>query len=411
MKTYNTVIIGGGASGILAAIYLNDKNSLLLEKNNTLGKKILITGGGRCNLTNNANFKEYIKKYFGTGNYYRPAFNTFFKQDIIKLLEDNGCKTKEEDNKRIFPESDKSKTVVDTLTTILNLKDTKYKLNCNVNSVSKNDEYFLIEYNNNQKIKSKNIIISTGGLSYPKTGSTGDGHKIATTLGHTKTKFMAGLSPIALKEKWIRPLQGTTIDVSIEIKNSDKSLIKDKGSIVFTQQGISGFVVLDNSMTIAQNLTKYNTLQLNMDLADHYNYEELDKKLQKDFEKQTNIGLKRYLHKYMPKRMTTHFLNYLNIPEDTILNQVTRKQRIHIRDALKRLEFTITNVLEKESMVTNSGIKHSEIDPNTLESKIVKNLYFTGEIIEGCGICGGFNLQKAFSTGVLAAQSINQKRG
>ncbi|OED30874.1 hypothetical protein NL43_00760 [Methanosphaera sp. WGK6] len=407
MKEYNTAIIGGGASGILAGIYLDDKKSTILEKNEKLGKKILITGGGRCNITNNSTLNEYTKNYYNSGNYYRSAFNLFFNKDIINLLEDNGCKTKIEEDNRVFPITDSSKTVLDTLIKILDNSKTQYKLNCNVTSITKEENFFIIQYNS-KKIKAKNVILATGGNSYPETGSTGDGKKFAVALGHTKTKNMGGLSPIKIQEQWIKQLQGITLDVSLEFKANKKSIIKDSGSILFTHKGLSGFVIMNNSMTLEKYLRKNQDVKVNIDLVPEYNYETLDKILQEDFKQHANQGLKRYLHKYLPKNMVVIFLEQININPETILNQVTKKERVKIRDFLKRITLTVTAVLENESRVTNSGIKRNEINPNSFESKIVSNLYIVGELIEGCGICGGYNLQKAFSTGVLAATTIKE---
>ncbi|MGN1321854.1 MAG: NAD(P)/FAD-dependent oxidoreductase [Methanosphaera sp.] len=409
MKNYDTVIIGGGASGILAGIYLNDPHSIILEKNNTLGKKLLITGGGRCNLTNNSTLKEYINSYYNSGNYFRPAFNIFFNKDIIELLESNGCKTKVEDDNRVFPVTDKSKTVLNTLINILDNKKTQYKLNCNVNSITRNDNQFIIDYNNT-RISANNIILATGGLSYPETGSTGDGKRFAVALGHKNTKNMGGLSPIKIEETWINKLQGITLPVKLEFKANNKSIVKDSGSIIFTHNGISGFVIMNNSMTIERHLRKNREVILNMDVTPDYTYESLYKTLQEDFQKHPTQGLKRYLHKYLPKNMVEIFLEQINIDQTTKLNQVTKKDRVKIRDLLKRIRLTVVDVLENESQVTNSGIKRKEINPDTCESKIVPHLYIVGELIEGCGICGGYNLQKAFSTGVLAATSIRSRR-
>lgn len=407
MNTYNTVIVGGGAGGILSGIYLDDGNSVILEKNDELGRKILLTGGGRCNLTNNSTLKEYIQCYYNTGKYYRKAFSTFFNRDIIKLLEDNGCKTKTENDNRVFPESDNARDVVNTLTEILENSNTQYKLNSTVKSITRADGLFRIVYNENKVIESRNIILATGGNSYPKTGSAGDGKKFAVKLGHTKTGNMGGLCPIKIGEKWIRRLQGISVDVSIEIKSGKKSLVKTSGSVMFTHNGLSGFAILDSSMIIEKYLHKNQNVTINLDFIPDHSYESLDKTLRDDFDSHPTWHLKRYLHKYLPKNMVEVFLEELSI-QNRKLNQVTRKERILIRDNLKRTVLTVTAVLENESMVTNSGIKQKEINPDTFESRIVPNLYIVGELVEGCGICGGYNLQKAFSTGVLAASSIKK---
>lgn len=409
MTVYHTIIVGGGSSGLLSAIELNDEKSLLLEKNDILGKKILITGGGRCNLTNNSSFKEYMSSYYNSGKFYRNAFENFFNKDIIKLLEENGCKTKIEENYRVFPESDKSSSVQNTLIKILKNKKTQYKLNCNVTQIKKENDLFIVTINNSKVIKSKYIILSTGGNSYPKTGSNGDGFKFLKKIGHNISENMGGLSPIKIEEKWIKNLQGITINAKLEIKSNKKSIVKDKGSIIFTHNGISGPVILNNSMIIEKYLRKNENVILNLDLCEEYTYESLDKKLQNDFKEHGNKTVKTYIYNYLPKRMSQEFLNYLSIDSNKILNQISKKERLKIRDSLKRLNLTITEVIEKEAFVTNSGVKRNEINPNNFESKIISNLFIVGELIEGCGISGGFNLQQAYSTGVLAAKNINER--
>ena len=281
MSIYNTIIVGGGASGILSAIQLDDKNSILLEKNEILGKKILFTGGGRCNLTNNSTLDEYINCFYNSGKFYRNAFMNFFNKDIIKLLEDNGCKTKIEENNRVFPVTDKSKTVQKTFIDILNKKSTQYRINSTVNSIKKEKDLFIIEYDNSKIVKSKFVILATGGIAYPKTGSTGDGYRFAEELGHSISKKMAGLSPLIIKERWINKLQGISVDCKIEIKTSKKSINKDEGSVLFTHNGISGPVILNNSMEIKKFLLKKQDVIFNLDLCKDYSYEDLDLKLKK----------------------------------------------------------------------------------------------------------------------------------
>ncbi|MBE6485617.1 MAG: NAD(P)/FAD-dependent oxidoreductase [Methanosphaera stadtmanae] len=409
MTVYNTIIIGGGSSGLLSAIHLDDKKSILLEKNDILGKKILITGGGRCNITNNNTLENYVKSFYNGGNFYRTAFSNFFNKDIINLLEKNDCKTKVEENERVFPVSDKASTVQKTFTKILNNRATKYELNVNVKYLKKKNDLFIVKTNDSRTYKSKFVIIATGGNTYPQTGSTGDGYKFVEEFGHTITKQMGGLSPIKIKETWINNLQGIDIEVKLEIKSNKKSIVKDNGSIIFTHNGISGPVILNNSMEIEKYLRKNQSVIINLDFCEHYSYEELDNKLQEDFSKNSNKTIKTYLHNYLPKRMANEYLNYLNIDSTKILNQINKKERIKIRDSLKRLTLNVSEVLEKEAFVTNSGVKRNEIDPNTFESKLVENLFIVGELIEGCGISGGYNLQQAYSTGVLASKTILER--
>ena len=409
MTVYNTIIIGGGSSGILSAIHLDDKKSVLLEKNEILGKKMLITGGGRCNITNNNPLENYVKSFYNGGNFYRTAFSYFFNKDVVNLLEKNGCKTKTEENERVFPASDKASTVQKTFIRILDNSATKYELNKAVKDIKKENELFIIETNDSKIYKSKFLILATGGNTYPRTGSTGDGYKFIKKFGHNLTKQMGGLAPIKINETWINKLQGIDIEVNLEIKANNKTIVKDNGSIIFTHNGISGPVILNNSMEIEKHLRKNQDVIINLDFCGQNSYEELDNKLQEDFSKNSNKSIKTYLHNYLPKRMSSEYLNYLNIDSTKILNQINRKERIKIRDSLKRLTLTVSEVLEKEAFVTNSGVKRKEIDPNTFESKIVKNLFIVGELIEGCGISGGYNLQQAYSTGALASKTIRER--
>lgn len=409
MKTYNTAIIGAGASGILSAIYLNDPESILIEKNTTIGKKILITGGGRCNITNTSPLQEYIKKYQYTGNFYRSAFKTFFYEDIIQLLNDNGCTTKIEDKVKIFPTTDKAKTVHDTLDKILETK-TPQLLNANVTDIIQNhDKTFTITINNNKKIKAHNVILATGSDAYPQTGSNGDGLRFAIKLGHSKPEIkLAGLAPINFKETWINKLAGISLDAKIDFKVGKKSLIKIEGSILFTHNGLSGNEIYDASSYVDIQLKNGKTIIAHVDFIPDISYDELLSKMQKDFDEHPNWGIKRYIHEFLPGKMTSVFLEHMQIDETTILNQITRKQRNKLCEELKNNQLTVKEIPENLALVRNSGIKQKEIDPNTCESKIVKNLYIVGELIEGSGMCGGFNLQKAYSTGVLAAETIKK---
>ena len=409
MTVYNTIIIGGGSSGLLSAIHLDDKKSILLEKNDILGKKILITGGGRCNITNNKPLEHYVKSFYNGGNFYRTAFSFFFNKDVINLLERNDCKTKIEENERVFPISDKASSVQKTFSRILDKSATNYELNSTVKSVKKENDLFTVESNDSKIYKSKYLILATGGNTYPQTGSTGDGYKFAKKFGHKVTEQMGGLAPLKIKETWINNLQGIDIEVKLEIKANKKSIVKDNGSIIFTHNGISGPVILNNSMEIEKHLRKNQNVIINLDFCEQYSYEELDNKLREDFSKNSNKGIKTYLHNYLPKRMSSEFLKYLNIDSTKILNQINKKERIQIRDSLKRLTLTVYEVLEKDAFVTNSGVKRKEINPDTFESKLVENLFIVGELIEGCGISGGYNLQQAYSTGTLAAKTIKER--
>lgn len=407
MDVYDTIIVGGGPAGVIAGIHLKGK-TMLLEKNDMLLKKMLLTGGGRCNLTNKSSFNEFLGCFYGNGKFYRDAFSKFFNKDIIKLLEDNGCKTKTEEDKRVFPVTDNSKTVVDVLTSLINSSDTEISLNSSVDALQNDGDYFLVRYNKNHVLKSKNVILATGGNCYPKTGSAGDGYAFAKSLGHTLTKQMGGLSPIKIRENWIKNLQAITVDARMEFRSDRKIIGKSEGSVLFTHNGLSGFVILDNSMLMEEYLRNGETVEVSMDFCGHYSYDLLDEYLKKYFKENSNKKIKTCLHQFLPKRMGRELLVHLGIDSDKILNQVTKKERMKIIDSLKHLTLTVDRVLEEDAMVTGSGVKMNQINPVTFESKIADNLYIVGELIEGCGICGGYNLQQAYSTGFTASMSINE---
>ena len=409
MKVYDTIIIGGGPAGVICGIHL-EGNNLLLEKNDALLKKMTITGGGRCNLTNNATLEEYMQSYYGNGKYYRNAFCNFFNKDIINLLEENDCKTKVEENKRVFPVTDKSTSVTKTLIKLLEKSDTKFSINSRVTSIKKEDNLFNICINGKTIVKSKNLVLACGGNCYVPDNTGNDGYALAKSLGHHSSQQMGGLSPVTVKEKWTKKLQGITVNVKIEIKADKKRLNTSRGSIIFTHDGLSGFPILDNSMQIEKHLRKNQNVIINLDLCEKYSYDELDLYLRETFDKNTNKKVKTCISTLVAKKISKVLLEQLKIDPEKIANQVTRKERIKIRDLLKRLTFTVDKVKQEDSMVTNSGIKRKEINPNTFESKITDDLYIIGELIEGCGICGGFNLQQAYSTGYTVSKTINEEK-
>ncbi|MDO5851872.1 MAG: aminoacetone oxidase family FAD-binding enzyme [Methanobacteriaceae archaeon] len=410
MKEYNTIIIGGGPAGIIANILLKNENTILLEQNDTLGKKLLLTGNQRCNLTNHSNLKTFIKSFRKAGNYYRPAFNNFFIEDLMNLIEDNGCPLKIEENNRVFPKSDDAKSVLDALYKSLDKTHKKYKYNAKVTNITKKEEKYLVEINNSEELLTRNILIATGGTAYPHTGSTGDGYKFAEKLGHSITNKTYGLAPLYIEEDWITQLQATVLEnKKIQVKTPEKRIINTEGTILFTHFGLSGPTILNISSQITKALETCDKVTIEIELV-KTGYDQLDKQLQKDFEEKPLIGLKKYLHKYLPPSMIECFCyDILKIEDYKILNQITKKERLLIRDTLKRLTVTTKKVAINTSMVSCGGISRKEINPNTLESNISPNIYFAGEIIEGCGLSGGFNLQQAFSTGALVAKTINEK--
>ncbi len=405
-------IVGGGPAGIMAAISAKTNypnyEVIILEKNNSLGKKLLITGKGRCNITNNIDISEFIQNIPGNGMFLFSAFNNFNNRDIINLLEENGVKTKVERGERVFPISDKAADVLDAFKKELTKLKVQVKLNYEVKSIEyiNTNNSFLI----NNELRVDKLIIATGGSTYPGTGSTGDGYRFVKKMGHTVTSIKGSLIPLEVREKdECKKLQGLSLkNVNIEIKENNKLIYEDFGEMLFTHFGVSGPIVLSSSAHLIRyknidKLLEENKVKLYIDLKPALTEEQLNSRILRDFEKNKNKEYKNSLDDLLPKKMIEYIIEKSKINPNKKVNEITKEERFKLIRILKSLEFTIEKTRPvSEGIITSGGINIKEIDPKTMESKIVKNLYFAGEIIDVDAYTGGFNLQIAYSTGYTA---------
>lgn len=413
------VIIGGGPAGIISAISSakqKENKVILLEKNKTLGKKLLITGKGRCNITSSLNIEDFIKNIPGNGKFLYSAFQNFTNEDIINLIESNGLKVKEERGNRIFPVTDKAQDVLNCF--IKELK--KYK---NIETKLGEKVEKITTYENNVKgvllsskeiIEADKIILATGGKSYPLTGSNGEGYKMAKELGHHIESIKGSLVPLEADKFICQNMQGLSLrNIKMEIKDIEKNkkIYEDFGELLFTHFGVSGPTILSSSAHLLRyknidKLLKENKIKLYIDLKPALSEEELDKRILRDFEEFKNKEFKNSLDKLLPKKMIETVIKLSKINEYKRVNEITKEERQKLVTILKKFEINIEGFRPvEEAIVTAGGISTKEINPKTMESKIIKGLYFAGEIIDVDAYTGGFNLQIAYSTGFTAGLS------
>ena len=411
------VIIGGGPAGMMAAISCKEHNPLydvvILEKNNTLGRKLLITGKGRCNITSSLEISEHIKNIPGNGMFMFSAFKNYTNEDIISMLQKNGVKVKEERGNRIFPVSDRAQDVLIAFEKELKRLNIKIRVNSNVEYINVFDDgRFLISLGKDEKIEADKLIIATGGKSYPGTGSTGDGYKFALDLGHTVTAIKPSLVPLEIKEKAdCQAMQGLSLrNVSIKIKDTEKNklIYEDFGEMLFTHFGVSGPIILSGSAHLiryknVEELLKQGKIKLYIDLKPALSEEQLNQRILRDFEKQKNKEYKNSLFELLPKKMINYIIQKSGIDENKKVNEITKQERIALVKLIKNIELSIDKTRPiDEGIITSGGINIKEINPSTMESKLIKNLYFAGEVIDVDAYTGGFNLQIAYSTGYTA---------
>ncbi|MDK2835375.1 MAG: hypothetical protein PWP21_152 [Thermosediminibacterales bacterium] len=399
------VVIGGGAAGMIAAGRAASLGSdtLLLEKNNILGKKLLITGKGRCNITNSGNIRELIENIPGNGKFLYSAFNYFSNKDLIKLLESLGLKVKYERGKRVFPITDRSKDVVNTLISYLKKNNVKVHTNKKAEKIKiSNGKILGVETSQGEFFKTDSIIIATGGMSYPATGSTGDGYRMAKELGHTIIPLKPSLVPLTTKENWVKNVQGLTLkNVKVSAFRNNHKISEEFGEMLFTHFGVSGPVILTMSRDIVQGIS--DKIKISIDLKPALNESKLDTRLQRDFKEFDKRMFKNSLTKLLPKSLIPIVIKLSDIPPNKKINQITKQERLKLIRILKGLELNINGYRPiEEAIVTSGGVSVKEINPKTMESKLIKGLFFAGEVIDVDGLTGGFNLQAAFSTGFVA---------
>lgn len=412
----NVIVVGGGPAGMMSAIKSakDGNNVTILEKNETCGKKLLITGKGRCNITNAIDINEFIKYIPGNGKFLYSAFKNFDNEDIMKMLLNEGVKTKVERGNRVFPVSDKSKDVLDALENILRKLNVKIKTNSEVKEIlSKNNKVYGVLTKNNEELKADKIILATGGKSYPRTGSTGDGYKMAEKLGHTITPIKGSLVPLIIYEhEECKKLQGLSLkNIKICIKCENKIIYEDFGEMLFTHFGVSGPIILSSSSILLRykninTALKNKKVILEIDFKPALTEEKLDARILRDFEELKNKQFKNGLNKLLPQKLIPVIIEKSNINPEKRINEITKKQRTDLVKLMKKFSLTVEGFRSvDEAIVTSGGINIKEINPKTMESKLVSGLYFAGEIIDVDAYTGGFNLQIAYSTGYTAGMN------
>ncbi len=399
------IVIGGGPAGMLSAISasIQGNDVTILEKMNSLGKKICITGKGRCNITSSLPIEEFIKNTPGNGKFLYSAFQNFNNQDIINLLKEEGLKTKEERGNRIFPVTDRASDVLDAL--IKKLKKHKVKIitNAKVDEILVKDGKVIGVMVGNKKYDAEKVILATGGKSYPTTGSTGDGYKLAEKLGHKIIELKSSLVALTAKSKSLeicKELQGLTLkNVKIKFMQNSKLLYEDFGEMLFTHFGVSGPIILSGSAHLVRKSME--NVKLIIDLKPALSEEKLEERILRDFSKEKNKDFKNSLDDLLPKKLIPVIVELMNINKK--VNEITKEERKKLVNLLKKFTIDIQGFRPiEEAIITAGGISTKEINPKTMESKLVKGLYFAGEIIDVDSYTGGFNLQIAYSTGYTA---------
>ena len=412
------VVIGGGPAGMMAAITAaeNGNEVLIIEKMPSFGKKLLITGKGRCNITSSLYMSEFIKNTPGNGRFLYSAFQNYTNTDIIEFLKKQGLEVKEERGNRIFPVTDKSIDVLNCFIKRIEELNIQYKLNTTVEKILvQNDEVVAVR-TDREMIKTSKAILATGGKSYPLTGSTGDGYNIAKSLGHTIMQIKPSLVPLEVYEKEeCKKLRGLSLrNVGIKIIDTDKKKIvyEDFGEMIFTHFGISGPTILSGSAHLAKYkdidyLLRSKYISVSIDLKPALSEEQLDDRILRDFKEFKNKQFKHSLDKLLPQKMIPLIIELSNIDENKRVNEITKEERRKIIQLLKSLTITIKGFRPvEEAIITCGGINTKEINPKTMESKLVKGLYFAGEVIDVDAYTGGFNLQIAYSTGYTAGMNV-----
>ena len=402
------IVIGGGAAGLLAGIAAaqNGAQATIIEKMRRPGKKMLITGKGRCNITNNCDLQEIIKNIPGNGRFLNSALRRFTNQDIVQLLEDNGLPTKVERGGRVFPVSDKAVDVVDTLVKIFKDYGGRLLLDTKVKSIAA--EFGKIKgvvTEDGQRFDADAVILAAGGSSYPGTGSDGSGVKLAKAVGHSIVPLKPCLVPLESDSPYIPDLQGLSLrNIEGTVYADSKKIGAEFGEMLFTHFGVSGPIILSLSKCVAEAIAAgAQDIELHIDLKPALDKDKLDARLQRDFVQYSRKQMANGMKDLLPQRLIAPVLDEAFIDEEKFVNQLSRAERQRIVDVLKAFVVPITGTRPlAEAIVTAGGVSLKEIDPKTMESKLVKGLFVAGEVMDIDGYTGGYNLQAAFSTGYAA---------
>ena len=406
------VVIGGGAAGLMAAVIAGREGAkvTLLEKMNYVGKKMGITGKGRCNITNACDMSDFIKNTPGNGKFLYGAYERFTNEDLLQLLHDAGLETKVERGGRVFPASDSALDVRNTFMKLMKHYGVDVHLEEPVKKLLVNDGVVTGVVTDKETYHADAVVIATGGKSYPATGSTGDGYILAAQVGHTITDIRPSLVPIVTEESWVKDLMGLSLrNVELSVVAKNKVQAKMFGEMMFTHFGITGPIVLSLSHTVGKLMRKKNigTIGLDINLKPALSSETLDKRLQKDFDLYSKKQLINGMKDLLPSRLIPLIIELAGIDPQKPINQISKEERQQIGYMLQHMPLTVKGLRPvEEAIVTAGGISLKEFNPKTMESKLFKGLYGAGEVLDIDAFTGGYNLQAAFSTGYVAAMHI-----
>lgn len=405
-----TIVIGGGAAGMMAAYAaaMCGNEVSLYEKNEKLGKKVYITGKGRCNVTNACETQDLLGNIVTNPKFMYSPIYTFDNNMVQSFMEEWGCPLKVERGNRVFPQSDKSYDVINALIRAMRENKVDINLDSHVSDILTENGHVTGVRVNGCDIECDNVILATGGYSYPSTGSTGDGHTMASKLGHHITKCMPALVPFTAAEEWVKELQGLSLrNCGVTIYDGDHKIYEDFGELLFTHFGVSGPTVLSAS-SYAVDIIRKRPLRLVIDLKPALDEKQLDARILRDFEANINRKFMNSLDKLFPKSLIPVIIERSGIDAQCRVNEITRDKRQGLVKLIKNFDLTLTGLRGfNEAIITHGGVDVKEIDSSTMESKLIKGLYFAGEMIDVDAVTGGFNLQVAWSTGYLAGISQN----
>lgn len=406
------VVIGGGAAGLMAAVIAGREGArvILLEKMNMVGKKMGITGKGRCNITNSADISDFIKNTPGNGKFLYGAYERFSNVDLLALLHEWGLKTKVERGGRVFPESDSALEVRNLFMKMLKKYNVTVHLNEAVTKIVTKDNVVTGVVTTKESYACEAVIIATGGASYPLTGSTGDGYRLAEGVGHSITDIRPSLVPIVTEESWVKDIMGLSLrNVEVSIVFKEKVQAKMFGEMMFTHFGVTGPTILSLSHTVGKLLRKKKTasIAVSINLKPALTAEVLDKRLQKDFDLYSKKQLANGMKDLLPSNLIPIIISLAKLDPAKPINQITKEERQQLCHVLQHMTLTVKGLRPvEEAIVTAGGISLKEFNPKTMESKLVKGLYCAGEVLDIDAFTGGYNLQAAFSTGYVAAMHI-----
>ncbi len=417
------LIVGGGAAGMMAAVTAarqGDEVSLF-EKNEKLGKKLFITGKGRCNITNAADIEAFFRAMNSNPKFMYSGFYSFTNDQVIQFFEDLGVQTKIERGDRVFPVSDHSSDVINALSREMKRLGVQIYLHSEVRELlieglsdADGTEMTVsgVVLASGKKIRGDSVIVTTGGASYPSTGSTGDGYRFAKACGHKVTDLLPALVPMEVKEWYAGELMGLSLrNIEIKITDGKKKLYEEFGEMLFTHYGVTGPVILSASSVVGRRL-KQKELTLHIDLKPALAEEQLDKRVLRDFESNHNRQFKNAVDGLFPAKLKPVMVELSGIPEEKKVNEITKEERLKFVRLIKDFTMTLTSLRGyNEAIITKGGVSVKEIDPGTMESKLVHRLYFAGEVLDLDAMTGGFNLQIAWSTGYLAGLNAGQTSG